>query len=158
MPPFPRGKPANTGLPALLAILLLTTSTAHAEEPPASPAPTAETQALRLELASVNAQHDTAVTIHIVSAVVGLGGVGSLLGALGSALTPSSSDVVWAPTILVIVGGSLSIANFILTCIGAGLDFGSASHRRKLLRAHPELSVELTPGPGDAGLGFAVHF
>ena len=106
----------------------------------------------------MNAQHETAVTIHIVSAVVGVAGVGSLLGALGSALTPSSSDVVWAPTILVIVGGSLSIANFILTCIGAGLDLGSASHRRKLLRAHPELSVELTPGPGDAGLGFAVHF
>jgi hypothetical protein len=157
MTPFPRGKPANTGLPALLAIsLLFTTSTAHAEERPAT---TAETQALRLELASVNAQHDTAVTIHIVSAVVGVAGVGSLLGALGSAIAgPPSGDVVVIPPVLVIVGGSLSIVNFILTCIGAGLDFGSASHRRKLLRAHPELNVELTPGPGEAGLGFAVHF
>ena len=157
MTPFPRGKPANTGLPALLAIsLLFTTSTAHAEERPAT---TAETQALRLELASVNAQHDTAVTIHVVSTVIGVAGVGSLLGAYGMSLSnPTHSDALLRLSALVIVGGSLSIVNFILTCIGAGLDLGSASHRRKLLRVHPELNVELAPGPGDAGLGFAVHF
>ena len=141
-----------------LLVFAVTACALHAEEPPVSPAPTAESLALRLELESVNAQHETAMVIHVVSTVIGIGGVGSLLGALGTAFSPSSSDVVWAPTILVIVGGSLSIVNFILTCIGAGLDFGSASHRRKLLEAHPELSIELTPGPGEAGLGVAIHF
>lgn len=149
----------NPYLRLLLAfILLLLPTTAHAEEPPVSPAPTAESLALRLELESVNAQHETAMVIHVVSTVIGIGGVGSLLGAFGTAFSPSSSDVVWAPTILVIVGGSLSIVNFILTCIGAGLDFGSASHRRKLLEAHPELAIEVTPGPGDAGVGLSLSF
>lgn len=149
----------KTYLPFLLALTLLLPTTAHAEEPPVSPPPTAESRALRLELESVNAQHETAVTIHIVSTVIGVVGLGSLLGALGTSFrNPTGGDVVWLPSILVIVGAPLTIVNFILTCIGAGLDFGSASHRRKLLEAHPELSIELTPGPGEAGLGFAIHF
>ncbi len=149
----------NPYLPLLLAFVLLLPTTAHAEEPPASRAPTADSRALRLELESVNAQHETAMVIHVVSTVIGVAGLGSLLGALGRSQSNSSGvEDVLVTSMLVIVGGSLSIVNFILTCIGAGLDIGSASHRRKLLEAHPELSFELAPGPGDAGLGFAVHF
>ena len=149
----------NPYLPLRLAFVLLLPTTAHAEEPPVSPAPTAESQALRLELESVNAQHETAVTIHIVSTVIGVVGLGSLLGALGRSQSHSSGvEDVLVTSMLVIVGGSLSIVNFILTCIGAGLDIGSASHRRKLLEAHPELSIEVTPGPGDAGVGLSLSF
>ena len=150
MPPY---------LPVLLAVILLLPDNACAQEPPFSPAPTAESEAFRLELQGVNAQHEAAVTIHVVSTVIGVAGLGSLLGAIGmSRANPTGSGDLLLLSSLVIVGGSLSIINFMLTCIGAGLDFGSASHRRKLLAAHPELAISLTPGPGDVGIGATLSF
>lgn len=155
-------------LALLLAITLLTANVqAQTTEsiPPApvvdstAPAYGASLDALRLELAGVESQHQTAINVHIASAVFGVLGVGGLGGALGMVLAGvNTSEETIIVFFLVVGGGSFSIVNFILTCIGAGLDFGSASHRRKLLRAHPELSVEVTPGPGDAGVGVTLSF
>jgi hypothetical protein len=156
---------------AMVVALLCFANAGHAQEAaretiPAAPvadstAPAygADLEALQRELAGVNAQHGTAMDVHIASAVFGVGGAGALASGLGMALSGiNSSGESIVAFFLVIGGGSFSFINFVLTLVGASLDLGSASHRRKLLRAHPELSVEVTPGPGEAGLGFAVHF
>lgn len=151
----------------LLLVLTLLSGTVQAQEvvPPVpvvdstTPAYGAELEALRFELAGVEAQHQTAIGVHIASAVFGVLGVGGLGGALGMVLagvnTSADSIIVF---FLVVGGGSFSIINFLLTIVGASLDIGSASHRRKLLRAHPELSIEVTPGPGDVGLGVTLSY
>ena len=155
-------------LPLLLTLTLLSSFIqAQAQEviPPApavdltTPAYGADLEVLRLELAGVESQHQTAINVHIASAVFGVLGAGSLAGALTMALTPlsTSRDSIIA-FFLVVGGGSFSLINFVLTLVGASLDLGSASHRRKLLRAHPELSIEVTPGPGDAGVGVTLSF
>ena len=154
-------------LPLLLALTLLSSSIqAQAQDaiPPApntdsaTPAYGADLEALQLELAGVESQHQTAINVHIASAVFGVLGAGSLAGALTMALTGlSTSERSIIAFFLVVGGGSFSLINFVLTLVGASLDLGSASHRRKL-RAHPELSIEVTPGPGDAGVGVTLSF
>jgi hypothetical protein len=70
----------------------------------------------------------------------------------------SASQESTAAFFLVVGGGSLSIVNLVLVIVGVSLDLGSASRRRRLLAAHPELAAALVPGPGDAGLGLALRF
>jgi hypothetical protein len=59
---------------------------------------------------------------------------------------------------MMVNAGPLLIGHILTMVIGMGVDFGSGSRRRKLLREHPELALSLTPGPGNAGLGLALHF
>lgn len=113
--------------------------------------------ALRLELRDVNHQHDAAMALHITSTVLAVVGTGLVAGGVALLFTNWGTSEGAAPALL-LTGASLNIVHVVLTIIGACLDYGSASHRRKLLAAHPELAFSLTPGPGDAGLGLAVHF
>ena len=84
-----------------------------------APADGADLDALRAELAGVNAQHETAMDVHIASAVFGVAGAGALAGGLGMALSgiDSSGESIVA-FFLVIGGGSFSFINFVLTLVG----------------------------------------
>lgn len=113
--------------------------------------------ALRLELSEVNHQHDVAMALHITSTVLAVVGTGLVAGGIVSLFSNWGASDGVAPALL-LTGASLNIAHVLFTIVGACLDYGSASHRRKLLAAHPELAFSLTPGPGDVGLGLAVHF
>lgn len=145
-------KPWVLGLGLSLALVSFTTQ-ARAEVHEGSDA------TLRRELEGVNEQHETAVRIHVASTVIGVVGAGGLLGGMTMALSGLNSGAESnVAHLLVIGGGSLGFVNFVLVIVGVSLDLGSASHRRKLLAAHPELAWGLTPGPGDAGLGLALRF
>lgn len=149
--------------PYLALTLLSSAMQAQAQEaiPPAptadsaTPAYGADLEALQLELAGVESQHQTAINVHIASAVFGVLGAGSIVGALGIAVGGfSTSTQALVGSLLVLTGGVFSIVNIVLTIVGASLDLGSASHRRKLIRAHPEFS----PGPGDVGVSVTLSF
>jgi hypothetical protein len=144
-------------LPVLALALAAAMSASLAEAQAHHAPPDLETP--QRELEDVNAQHETAVALHIASTVVGVPGAGALVGALTMALSGLNSSAESTVAFLLVVGGgSLSFINFVLVIVGASLDLGSASHRRNLLAAHPELALELTPGPGDAGLGITLRF
>lgn len=113
--------------------------------------------ALRLELSGVNHQHDVAMALHITSTVLAVVGTGLVAGGVVSLFSNWGAADGVAPALL-LTGASLNIVHVVFTIVGACLDYGSASHRRKLLAEHPELAFSLAPGPGDVGLGLALHF
>lgn len=115
--------------------------------------------ALRLELASINSQQSTANALYVTSAILGVIGTGLMAaGIIVSIATLTSSTDNTGPTAMIYSGIGLNIVHVVFMIVGACLDYGSGSHRRKLLAAHPELAFSLAPGPGDAGLGLTLHF
>lgn len=115
--------------------------------------------ALRLELESINSQQNTANALYVTSAILAVLGTGALAAGmvdLISSIGRSSGSNVGG--YLVLAGAVLNVGHVVTMVIAACFDYGSGSHRRKLLRDHPELALELSPGPGDAGIGLTLRF
>lgn len=108
---------------------------------------------LRLELEAINRQQHAANALYVVSTIFAVMGTGAIFGSLPF-LFQSGDTFAY----LVNVGAALNVGHVVMMVIGACLDYGSGSHRRKLLRDHPDLALELSPGPGDAGLGVTLRF
>lgn len=141
----------------LVAMISVGMSTSHAMAQEAL-SPTQPQQRIELslqmtpqaEMAGINHQQWLAHGLYVTSTLLAVGG--TALMAFGVVLL-YAGPYYTGPEMM--IGSAPFLLGHIVTmAIGAGLDFGSASHRRKLLAAHPELSFELTP----AGLGVAIHF
>jgi hypothetical protein len=140
------------------------TRSARTEEPVVTPASSYAQDvdagvARRLELESINSQQNAANALYVTSAILAVLGTGALAGGMIdiiSSLGRGSSTSVAG--YLIVAGGVLNVGHVVTMIIAACLDYGSGSHRRKLLRDHPELAFELSPGPGDAGLGLTLRF
>lgn len=116
---------------------------------------------VRLELDGINHQQDAANALYVTSTILAVLGTGSIVGGVIGALSSfggSSSSGSSTGVAFVYIGAALNIGHVVTMVIAACLDYGSGSHRRKFLHDHPEFAFELTPGPGDAGLGLALHF
>jgi hypothetical protein len=117
---------------------------AYAESPDAS-------RVLQRALDGIHHQQWMAQVLYVVSAI--LGGTGTALAVFGTLEVQRGGGPE-----LALAGAGINLAHVVTTIIGASLDFGSASQRHRLYAAHAEVAFELTPGPGDAGLGLALHF
>jgi hypothetical protein len=115
--------------------------------------------ALRLELESVNSQQNAANALYVTSAILAVLGTGAIAGGMVDVISSiGRSSSSGAGAYLILTGAVLNIGHVVTMIIAACFDYGSGSHRRKLLRDHPELAFELSPGPGDAGLGLTLRF
>lgn len=113
------------------------------------------------ELDAINAQHDTANALYVTSGILGVLGTGMIFGGLADLNELTRTGGLGGAGVggyLVFAGVAVNVVHLVILIVAASLDVGSGSHRRNLLRAHPELALDLGPGPGDAGLCVTLRF
>lgn len=142
-------------LPLLALVLSLFTEPAHAQTGETQATIEAQPTPVELELRIIDHQRRMAGSLYLPSVILGV--QGTVLLVLGYVLHDAAPGYGGGFEMM-ITSGPLLIGHILTMAIGMGVDFGAGSRHRKLVAAHPELAIALAPGPGDAGLGLALHF